>query len=163
MDDFSSILQLLERELDNQNRLLQLLTEEQVAIVTVNQERIEAINAKKESLLEDARALEQSRTEILSRIYQGDKKALKLAKVIENCDSAPTRSRLEQVGKDLKLTVHSVRELNQLNGDLIRQSLGIISSTLSIICSSPSADLPTYSKSGSIRTSEEGGRKRTTA
>lgn len=163
MDDFRSLLQLLELELDNQTRLLQLLAEEQVAIVTVNQEQIEAINEKKEALLDDARALEQRRSEVIGRIVPLGKQKAKLAEILESCSSPSTKDRLEHVGSELKKTVHSVRDLNELNGDLIRQSLGIISSTLSIICFSPSADLPTYSKSGALHSREENARKRTSA
>lgn len=167
MDEFKKLLHFLELELENQKKLLKVLAEEQVAIVKVNQQEIEAVNDKKAALLADARELEAKRSHVISSLVptQNPRKRIKLADIAAECPAEPVKERLSAVGSELKSIALSVQEMNKLNADLVKQSLGLITTTLTIMTSGAVSDLPTYGRKGALTPAAETtlGRSRTTA
>lgn len=162
MNDFSKLLYLLEKEAACHERFLKLLSEERAAIVKLNQEQIQKINLKKEDVLKGAQAIESERQEVIERllgVVSPDRfsrnEGPKFRDILEKCPTGDLKRKLETVGQELKKTVIAVKELNHHNAELIRQSLGIISSTISIMQSGTAFDLPTYSQSGTLRSEEE--------
>jgi flagellar biosynthesis/type III secretory pathway chaperone len=157
MFDFRKLLKVLEKELKCQEQLLELLSQERVAIVKLNQEQIERIREAKENILTEAIDIEQRRKQIFSALAETAKRTepLKLADVIELCPPQEGRGQLRHVGETLKKVATSVFELNDQNGELIKQSLGLIASTVAIMRAAPEADLPTYTQKGSLTSTNE--------
>ncbi|MCB0345852.1 MAG: flagellar protein FlgN [Bdellovibrionales bacterium] len=154
MNNFSRLLHLLTQELNAQEKLLEVLSKERAAIVGLDQSAIEGFSRDKNALLEDASKREAARAEIVSDLAElcGNEEGLKLSDILEQCPSADMRKQLESIGKELKLTAETVREMNVHNADLVRYSLGFISSTLAIMHSPPEEQSKTYGQTG--KTSE---------
>lgn len=149
MSQFKQLLKLLQHEFSYQEKLLDLLTKERVAIVKLNQDQLDQLTEKKDELLAEAGSVEKRRREVLEALLPEDTEP-KLATVVAKCPPSEGRKDLERIGKELKELATQVRDLNDQNGLLIRQSLGLIASTVSIMTSSPESDLPTYSAKGSL-------------
>jgi flagellar biosynthesis/type III secretory pathway chaperone len=154
MREFQQLLSFLQTELAYQEKLLALLAKERAAIVTLNQEEIELVASDKEELLKKAAEAEKKRSKLILDIA-GPEQPLKLAEVVTRCPARQLKRDLEKLGEELKKTVSSVRDLSSHNSILIKQSLGLISSTLSIMSASPKAALPTYGSSGTLNGPED--------
>ena len=61
MNTFSTFISLLEDELVEQNKLLNLLVGERAAIVRMNKEQIVALGKEKEKIITRAKSLEKKR------------------------------------------------------------------------------------------------------
>ncbi len=152
MSDFIQLLQLLEKELKQQEKLLTLLSEERAAIVKLNREKIESLNDKKGRLLQEGVELETKRKGVIEELVgtRSKKDPFKLSEIVEHCSSKDIREKLERVGAELRKTALAVQEMNNRNAELIHQSLGVINATISIILSAPQDALPTYSEKGAL-------------
>lgn len=150
--DFNRLLQLLELELSKQEVLLELLSKERAAIVRLDGDEISLLTKKKEKLLDDARAIEQKRSSVIKQLE--DSKVIapdsKLEQILECCKSAEVKAKLKKVRTELKAVTESVRDLNIHNATLIKQTLGVISSTMAIFRSATDAELPAYSARGQL-------------
>jgi len=157
MFDFRKLIKLLEKELSYQEKLLELLTRERVAIVKLNQDQLDEIQEAKQGILNEVVDIEQRRQEIFQKIAEQVKREqpLKFADVVELCPANEGRGPLQHIGKNLKKVAENVRELNEENGVLIKQSLGLIATTLAIMRSAPEAELPTYTQSGTLNAKVE--------
>ena len=149
MSQFRQLLKLLEREFGYQEKLLDLLTKERVAIVKLNQDQLDQLTEKKDELLREAGSVEQKRQAVLVALLP-DEETPKLSAVVARCPLSEGRHDIERIGRELKELATQVRDLNDQNGLLIRQSLGLIASTVAIMTSAPDTDLPTYSAKGSL-------------
>ena len=168
MDDFERLVRVLEQELSEQEKLLTLLTQERAAIATLQSDRINEINSQKEVLIKGARELEKERCAIIGGISlatdQPQNAKAKLADIIACCGSTKVQAKLTEVGGELKTLAGTVQELNSQNAELVRLSLGIVTSTIAIIeSSSNESDLPSYGKSGALKENLPTGRQRTAA
>ena len=152
MFDFRKLIKLLEKELNYQEKLLELLTRERVAIVKLNQDQLDEIQEVKQGILNEVVDIEQRRQEIFTKLAEQSQREepLKFSEVVELCPPGEGRGPLQHVGQNLKKVAESVRELNAENGVLIKQSLGLIATTLAIMRAAPEADLPTYTPSGTL-------------
>ncbi len=150
LTEFKRLVELLDEEIRSQERILELLSKERVSIVELNREQTEQLAEKKLHLVEQAANLEKKRTALLCELT-GAAKAPKVSEVIAKCPAIPVKRELQAKSHELKITATRVRELNLNNAVLLRQALGIVSSTLSIIRSSPGSELPTYGESGSLK------------
>ena len=148
--DYRQLLQLLQRELKQQEKILEVLARERTAVVKLNQEALEKVSQEKSSLLDEARELEKKRTTVIEEL-SGSSKPVKLADLLNDCNSQDLKKSLEKVGQDLKKTTLTVKELHENNTVLIRQAMGIVSTTVAILRSAPDTGLPTYGGSGKLR------------
>ncbi len=159
MSQFPKLLRLLQKELSQQEKLLALLTKERAAIVKLNQEELDRISVEKASLLESAVGLEKQRAEVYGRacdeVSSSASSPLKFSELLEFCEERTTKQGLARVGAELKNLVTSVKTLNEGNGTLIKQCMGLIATTVSILTSKPDTDLPTYGASGKLNGGEE--------
>jgi flagellar biosynthesis/type III secretory pathway chaperone len=160
MSHYRKLLRILQKELSYQDKILRLLSTERAAIVKLDQERILDIGNQKKKLIGEAVALERERASVLEKIdlpsaNGAETEAKKpFLEVLATCDEKAISAELQKTGEELKLSAESVKTLNEQNGDLIKQSLGIIASTISIMRSSPASDLPTYGRRGKLSSEE---------
>lgn len=156
MSDFAKLARLLNKELGLQEKILTILSKERVAIVKLNREDVEAYTAEKEKLLAAATELEDERRKVLDSLQVSkDGESPKLADILAACPDTATRTQLTSVGAELKETIVSVKKLNEQNGQLIRQTLGLIASTVAIMSARPDAALPTYGKKAKLSADED--------
>lgn len=155
MSRFKTLISLFKREVSFQEQLLQLLTKERVAIVKLNQEELDKLTSQKERLLEEGQALEERRSELVKQILPGiDEATLSVQQLINACPPQEGRRDLTEVTNDLRRLATSVREMNTENSSLIKQSLGLIATTIAIMRSAPATDLPRYTSAGTTTGSD---------
>jgi len=154
MSRFQKLLSVLDKELRYQEKILMLLSKEQAAIIRLNQEQMERCRVEKEKLGAEAIALEQQRIEIISECLAQSPSDVDgephFADLIANCQDPRVRRDLAHIGEELKETAQAVKKQNELNGNLIRHSLGLITSTIAIMRSYPGTELPTYTPKGRL-------------
>lgn len=156
MNLYSRLLHVLNTELGAQEKLLELLGRERAAIVGLDQSALEKFSQEKQALLEQASTREAARSEIVSGIAKECRcEEINLSEILENCPNPDLKRQLESIGKELKSTAEAVRQMNGHNSDLVKYSLGFISSTLSIMHSAPANGPTTYGQSGKTSDSKK--------
>lgn len=154
MSDHVRLYKLLESELALHGRMLQLLERERVALVEIREDEILSLNKEKESLVEELRDAEQRRRALLDslRLELQIEGPPSFSQIVEKCSAKDLRANLQAVGRKLKTSVEKVVQLTEHNAALIRQTLGIVASTLSILKGLPSVEeLCVYGGSGSMK------------
>ena len=151
-NEFHRLLGVLRREEKEQQRLFDLLLKERSAIVRLNQPELDELAAEKSRLLSISRDNENEFRTVVQQL--GGEKA-KLSEVVQRCSDKSLKVQLSKLGEEIKLLGEKVREVNDGNGRLLKQALGLVSSTLSIIRSVPGSELPTYNGSGAIQSSQD--------
>ena len=150
MQEFKTFLSILETEVEAQRKLLDLLTRERAAVVKMNQEELDRLTAEKEALLAKLQQTETQRKATVSSL-SSNPRAQRLSDIAARCPARDIRSKLEKTGKLLKDLAMQVRSFGSHNQILLRQALGILSSTISVIRSARGTALPTYEAGGKIR------------
>ena len=160
MPNFERLLKMIDKEVGLQEKILKVLAKERTAIVKLNSEQIKIIQQEKEEVLDTAKKIETDRNNLIQSIgkeleFQDEKQKLKFSEIIKECKESKISSQLKKSANNLRDIAKTVKKMNDDNAVLIKQSLGLISSTLCIIQSSPEADLPTYSIKGKITASSD--------
>lgn len=150
MQEFKTFLSILETEVEAQRKLLDLLTRERAAVVRMNQKELDRLTAEKESLLSKLQQTEAERKSTALSL-SGNARAQRLSDIAARCPARDIRSKLEKTGKLLKDLAMQVRSFGSHNQILLRQALGILSSTISVIRSASGTAVPTYEAGGKIR------------
>lgn len=153
MREFEELLALLHRETTLQEDLLEVLSRERAAIVSLNQQHINDMSVEKEALLAQAQEIGEKRNAVISALHTpaNSRVRVKLKDVIEKSPSEYLRRSLERAGAELRITASSVQEMNTKNAELVHQSLGLVLSVLSIFRSAQGEDLPVYGHRGELR------------
>lgn len=151
MDDFSKLLQLLKEEAKFQERLLNVLTRERTAIVKLRQDELDAIQGEKEKILDGARSVGEKRAEVVSRVSPEKKMSAILALSMPE----QIKRELKSAAEELRITSERVQELNTVNGQLLKQALGIVTSSIAIFRAAPGTELPVYSRKGALNSETE--------
>ncbi len=159
MSDYEKLLLTLQKELAYQQQILSLISREQIAIVKLNQEELDQCCREKENLVEEARNLEKQRHAAIDRIAlreAGERSpAPKFLELLARCPDRQLKKQLAAIGEELKTVASRVRKLNEGNGGLIKNCLGLIGSTIAIMRSHPGAELPTYSQNGKLKSQSQ--------
>ena len=152
MSQFEKLQKVLLKELKQQEKLLELLTRERAAIAKMNREDVEALTTEKGSILTAAHGLGKDRDVIVAGIGNdvGIENAATFKELIAHCNDSSLKKSLLSVAEELKRTATTVQELNDHNATLIKQTLGIVVSTISIFRSAAGSELPSYGRSGAV-------------
>ncbi|MDD2943294.1 MAG: flagellar protein FlgN [bacterium] len=145
MRELKQLVVVLERELRFQEELLSILASERAAIVHLNDEDLKQIAQAKTQLFERAATVGLDRSRLIQDIAgeQG-----RLPECIAVCSDESVRSQLHQMRDKLKQVTLRVLEMNKYNGELLKQSLGMVASTISILKGGATAKPVTYSAKG---------------
>lgn len=157
MADFRRLLQFFQEELGRQEEVLRILARERTAIVHLNQDEIEKVTELKQRLFEELQSRAQKRQEEmleLNRTLKGPE-PLELHSLLEKCSSSELREQIALLGQELKKSIAVSQEMNQHNGQLIRKTLGIISSTMAIFQGASIEGSDTYSAAGEMKHDDE--------
>ncbi len=158
MKSFKSLLQVLNKEAKLQEKLLAMLAEERTQIVHLQREALEDLSERKETVLLDLQSLSNERSFLFKNIkaeFNLDFKSPKLSEILEFCEDQALKSSLSQRGESLKELVVNVNLLNKENGVLLKQSLGLISSTISIMTARPQANNTSYGRNAKVSSEDE--------
>ena len=158
MRSYRSLLQTLNKEAKLQDKLLAILVEERTKIVHLQREELEKLSEKKETLLFELSDLKLERNNLFQSIVSGldlEIKSPKLPDILKYCEDAGLRADLGKRGESLKELAIKVSELNKENGVLLKQSLGLISSTISLITAKPVTHNPSYGRNAKIASEDE--------
>jgi flagellar biosynthesis/type III secretory pathway chaperone len=158
MREFRHLLQILNKEAKLQEKLLVVLADERSKIVHLKREELEKLSEKKEELLFDLTGLKKERHTILitlAGVFKLDSSKIKLSEITKFCDELPLKAAINDIAASLRDLVVRANELNAANGLLLKQSLGLLSSTISIMTAKPQANNPSYGRNAKVTADDE--------
>jgi hypothetical protein len=152
----NKILSNLTAELDIQKNILKLLTLERTEIVKLRATELDKLRAEKEVLLLKISNNKDQRDKILSSIDRSpiEGKAWTLKSLFIEAPQDLLKE-YQKVSSELKSTLISIQKMNKDNAGLLRQSLGLVSSTISILTAKPTIDNTNYQKDGKVSDDQE--------
>lgn len=152
MGDFRKLLRLLQEESASQAKLLKILGNERLAIVRLDRNEIEKINLSKDEVVSKAHQLASERIAEMKLIAGiTDKKTkVKLDQILDKCASATLRRDLERARDTLRTAAQTVEIVSEHNSRLIKQSMGLIGTTIALMRRAPDEDLPAYGLHGRL-------------
>lgn len=150
------ILSNLTTELDLQKSLLKLLTLERTEIVKLRATELDKLRLNKENLLLFISNNKDSRDNLLSSIEKAEVagKSWTLKNLFQDSPKDIAKE-YEKISTELKATVGSIQKMNKDNSGLLRQSLGLVASTISILTAKPTIDNTNYKKDGKVSDDQE--------
>lgn len=153
------LVQLLKKELTLQSSLLALLVEERAKILYLKREELLEINKKKEVITKDLQDQAELRTSILKELSEEfvidvKKNLIPQVLAIKDLDK-DTRKELTTLREQLIEVSESSQKLAAENSGLLKHSLSLVSTTLSIMTARPVIDNNNYSKSGKVNSQSE--------
>ena len=154
--NYLKLIKLLEEEAAKQQDLLSLLVKERTAIVKLNQDELDALLLKKETTLSSIESIAQSRNRLLEPLKE-QREDLRLSQLIPLCPTDVEKIRMTKCLSDLRRLATDVKRMNDENGKLTSQVLGVVSSAISIIASAPDQAAPTYTEQGKRPKENESG------
>lgn len=152
MSQFNSLLTILNDELQGYKELQKILIVEKSAIAELKKEKVDSFQKTKGNLLERIQDKARARDVLVRSIlnHEDAKKPAKASEAILKCTDLKLRKQLQGAISSLKTVSGQVKEQNAYNSRLVNQALGILSSTLAIIRSTPGTELPTYGGKGKM-------------
>jgi len=154
MNQFNSLLSIINDEIQGQKDLLKLLTTEKRLVIEMKNDKVEELQKVKNVLLEKLVGFSTAREGIVRSVLQIEnaKKPAKTSDAVLKCTDLKLRKLLQTAITSLKTISLQVKEQNTYNSKLIGQALGVLSSSLAIIRSTPGTELPTYGQKGKLKT-----------
>ncbi len=153
------LVQLLKKELTLQSSLLALLVEERAKILYLKRDELLEINKKKEVITKDLQEQAELRTLILKELseeFEIDVKKNLIPQVLAIKDlDKDTKKELTSLREKLIEVSESSQKLSAENSGLLKHSLSLVSTTLSIMTARPVIDNNNYSKSGKVNSQSE--------
>lgn len=150
-ESIKSLLDVLHEEIVLYRSLVDLLTEEQTALMAADIEALEEIEKKKETMGLRIRLLEESRqglSDDLQRIVPLPVGEVTLTAIIAASEGM-TRHRLRECQSELRGLFNTVSSLVKLNERLVGRSLAFLRGAVSIM-GSHDQDLPVYGDKGCL-------------
>ena len=153
MNQFNSLLRILNDELQGHKDLQKILIVEKSAIAEVKKDKVDELQKSKANLLERLQEYATARDSLVRSILhiEDAKKSAKASEAALKCADSKLRKQLQGVINSLRTLSTQVKEQNAYNARLINQALGILSSSLAIIRSTPGTELPTYGGQGKLK------------
>ena len=116
---YEELIIILEKEFGLCTQLVDLLQKEKDVIVSLDPTALEQLLAEKESVSANIRMCDEARERILSRLGFANKTISQVAAVADD----KYREKLKDIASRFTSVIHSITELNKLNGKLIEKSL----------------------------------------
>lgn len=133
------LIDVLEQENKEYETLMLLSKEKTPVIVKGDLEKLQRITEVEQEFVGKIRNLEKKRIEVMKDIgtvLGRDPETTKITDIIEILAKQPVeQKRLSQVHDSLLTTLNNVREFNEINANLIKESLEIIDFNLNLVTS----------------------------
>lgn len=132
-----NLIDVLCRECEEYERLLQLSGEKKSVIVSGNLEKLQKITDEEQVYVGRVAALEKKRTEVtadIANVLNRDVAELTLPTLIQMMEPRPAeRKKLEEVHDRLKTAVHGVQMMNEQNSELLANALEMVEFELNLL------------------------------
>ena len=116
---YEELITILEKEFVLCTQLVGLLQKEKDVIVSLDPNSLEKLLREKESISSSIRMCDEARERILERLGFNNKTISQVASVADD----EYRDKLKDIASRFTSVIHSITELNKLNGKLIEKSL----------------------------------------
>lgn len=116
---YEELITILEKEFGLCTQLVGLLQKEKDVIVSLDPNALEQLLCEKESISMNIRMCDEARERILERLGFQNKTISQVAAVA----AADYKDKLADIASRFTSVIHSITELNKLNGKLIEKSL----------------------------------------
>lgn len=154
----SELIAILDEEIELHKELLSFLHKDRELLVDLCVEEIFENNKKKETCTLKIKMLEESRSLLVDRLSQHyviPSRELTLSKIVSLVEN-PYRSILDAARSTLTSLIKSIKEVNQGNSLIIKDSLYYFKRSLDFLHCASSAS-PTYVDNGKIKDSKRFG------
>jgi len=126
---YEELVDILEREFSLCAQLVTLLQKEKDVIVSLDPSALEELLSEKEAVSSNIRICEEARERLLDRLGFKNKTISQVAAVADE----KYRDRLNGIASKFTSVIHSITELNKLNGKLIEKSLYYIKTSYNFL------------------------------
>jgi flagellar biosynthesis/type III secretory pathway chaperone len=116
---YEELITILEKEFVLCTQLVGLLQQEKDVIVSLDPNSLEQLLREKESISTNIRMCDEARERILERLGFNNKTISQVASAADD----EYRDKLKNIASRFTSVIHSITELNKLNGKLIEKSL----------------------------------------
>ena len=148
----TELITILNKEIELHKQLLLLLQNDRHFLIDLATEEIFENIKKKETCTLKIKMLEESRTSLIDRLSQHcsiHSQEMTLSKIV-SLAAEPYRSTLDTSRSVLTALIKSIKETNQINHFIIKDSLCYFKRSLDFL-NNASAASPTYAHSGKIK------------
>jgi len=133
------LIDVLEQENTEYETLMLLSKEKTPVIVKGDLEKLQRITEVEQEFVAKIRGLEKKRVEVMQdigNVLSKDPETMKVTDIIELLAKQPAeQNRLAAVHDKLKKTLDNIRQFNEVNANLIKESLEIIEFNLNLVTS----------------------------
>lgn len=126
---YEELIDVLDREFSLCTQLVALLQKEKDVIVSLDSRALEQLLLEKEAVSTNIRMCEEARERILDRLGFRNKTITQVASAADG----DYKDRLGSIASKFSSVIHSITELNKLNGKLIEKSLFYIKTSYNFL------------------------------
>ncbi|HPG31338.1 MAG TPA: flagellar protein FlgN [bacterium] len=130
------LTEYLNNELNYYNSLMNYSKEKNKNLIDKNLDEISIITQKEEKLVSKIKEVEVQRINLLKQIAEENKidfNELNMSKISELSADKKTKKKIIELKESLSDTLENLRKINDMNTELIKQSLDIINQTIKIM------------------------------
>ncbi|MFC5653080.1 flagellar protein FlgN [Paenibacillus solisilvae] len=140
-----AIVEVLEKQAVLYSQLLELAKQKTPFLVKNEVDQLNAAMQKEKRLLKQAEEHEQVRMQLSGQFFTGlglpRYKGGRLSEMIRTVTSAQDKQKLAELHEQLTSSLHELQKINQLNQQLIEQSLKFIDYSIDIMVEDPHDDI----------------------
>lgn len=143
--DVESIIATLEQQADVYEQLLALAKEKTPYLVHNKVDALNEVIQKERKLLKTAEELEQQRMRLSGQYFTSlgilRYKGGKISEMIRTVTSPQDKKRLTELHASLSISLDQLQKVNQLNQQLVEQSLKFINYSVDLLVEDPNGDM----------------------
>ena len=132
-----NLIDVLNREYETYEGLLELSRKKTPVIITGNLEELSRITDEEQEYASRLQNLDKTRAEVtadIANVLNRDVEALKLTKLIEILAARPSeQSALIDVRDRLQKVVHALRQVNEQNSELLKDSIEMVQIEMNLL------------------------------
>lgn len=133
------LIDVLEQENKEYETLMLLSKEKTPVIVKGDLDQLQKITAVEQEFVGEIKVLEKKREEVIAdigNVLSRDPKTTKIIDIIELLAKQPeSQKRLSEIHDKLRMTLENVKTYNDINANLIKESLEIVEFNLNLVTS----------------------------
>jgi len=135
----TQLVEIMNEQAERYNELLGLSFEEKDILINNEVEELQKLTNLKNIVVTQNNRLEKKRIALVESIAEAmgrTDKDIDLAKLVEIIGDQPEAEQLETIGKQLKETLHKLKEANDLNRQLLESSIEYLEYSINMVRSS---------------------------
>ena len=147
----TQLAEIMTEQAERCNELLGLTLEEKDVLVKNDVEELQKLTNLKNMVITQNNRLERKRISLVNDIAEvmgHTGKDIDLTTLLEIIGEQPESANLQEVGSNLKETLHKLKEANDLNRQLLEASLEYVNYSLNMVMSSTNPDFLEFPDKG---------------